>query len=64
MKMIGNVSDWLSYAGRALIKVADSAGSTVLHNKPRLEQCDTEHRNSLLLERLCETTGIELINQD
>ena len=30
MKMIGNVSDWLSYAGGALIKVADSAGSTVL----------------------------------
>ena len=31
MKMIGNVSDWLSYAGGALIKVADSAGSTVLY---------------------------------
>ena len=30
MKMIGNVLDWLSYAGGALIKVADSAGSTVL----------------------------------
>ena len=30
MKMIGNVSDWLSYAGGALIKVADSAGSTVI----------------------------------
>ena len=29
MKMIGNVSDWLSYAGGALIKVADSAGSAV-----------------------------------
>ena len=29
MKVIGNVSDWLSYAGGALIKVADSAGSTV-----------------------------------
>ena len=29
MKMIGNVSDWLSYEGGALIKVADSAGSTV-----------------------------------
>ena len=29
MKMIGNVSDWLSYTGGALIKVADSAGSTV-----------------------------------
>ena len=29
MKTIGNVSDWLSYAGGALIKVADSAGSTV-----------------------------------
>ena len=28
--MIGNVSDWLSYAGGALIKVADSAGSTVI----------------------------------
>ena len=33
MKMIGTVSNWLSYAGGALIKVADSAGSTVvLHN--------------------------------
>ena len=31
MKMIGNVSDWLPYAGGALIKVADSAGSTVVH---------------------------------
>ena len=30
VKIIGNVSDWLSYAGGALIKVADSAGSTVL----------------------------------
>ena len=30
VKMIGNVSDWLSYAGGALILVADSAGSTVL----------------------------------
>ena len=30
MKMIGNVSVWLSYAGGALIKVADSAGSTVI----------------------------------
>ena len=30
MKSIGNVSDWLSNAGGALIKVADSAGSTVL----------------------------------
>ena len=29
MKMIGNVSDWLSYAGGALIKVDDSAGSNV-----------------------------------
>ena len=29
MKMIWNVSKWLSYAGGALIKVADSAGSTV-----------------------------------
>ena len=26
VKMIGVVSDWLSYAGGALIKVADSAG--------------------------------------
>ena len=31
VKMIGNVSDWLSYADGALIKVADSAGSTVEH---------------------------------
>ena len=29
VKIIGNVSDWLSYAGGPLIKVADSAGSTV-----------------------------------
>ena len=29
MKMIGNVSDWLSYAGGARVKVADSAGSTI-----------------------------------
>ena len=29
VKIIGNVSDWLSCAGGALIKVADSAGSTV-----------------------------------
>ena len=35
MKMIGNVSDWLSYAGGALIKVADSAGSTVLKDFSR-----------------------------
>ena len=32
MKTIGNVSDWLSYAGGALIKVADSAGSTVIES--------------------------------
>ena len=30
MKMIGNVSDWLSYAGGAHIKVADIAGSNVV----------------------------------
>ena len=30
VKIIGNVSDWLSYAGGALIKVSDSAGSPVL----------------------------------
>ena len=38
MKMIGNVSDWLSYAGGALIKVADSAGSTVVYinHDPRM----------------------------
>ena len=29
MKINGNVSDWVSYAGGALIKVANSAGSTV-----------------------------------
>ena len=33
VKIIGNVSDWLSYAGGALIKVADSAGSTVTTSK-------------------------------
>ena len=32
VKIIGNVSDWLFYAGGALIKVADSAGSTVYPN--------------------------------
>ena len=37
MKMIGNVSDWLSYAGGALIKVADSAGSTVYRNDETVE---------------------------
>ena len=30
VKINGNVSDWLSYVGGALIKVADSAGSTVI----------------------------------
>ena len=29
VKINGNVSDWLSYADGALMKVADSAGSTV-----------------------------------
>ena len=29
--MSGNVSDWLSYVGRALKKVANTAGSTVCH---------------------------------
>ena len=29
VKIIGNVSVWLSYAGGALIKVTDSEGSTV-----------------------------------
>ena len=38
MKMIGNVSDWLSYAGGALIKVADSAGSTVLQSHKRIQR--------------------------
>ena len=32
MKMIGDVSDRHSYAGGALKKVADSAGSTVFLN--------------------------------
>ena len=27
--MTGNVSDWLFFAGGALVKLADSAGSTV-----------------------------------
>ena len=31
MKMSLYVSDWLSYAGESLIKVADTAGSTVPH---------------------------------
>ena len=30
VKIFGNVSVWLSNAGGALIKVADSAGSTVV----------------------------------
>ena len=29
VKIIGNVSDLLSYAGGAFIKVTDSAGSTI-----------------------------------
>ena len=29
VKMTGDVIDWLSYASGTLIKVADSAGSTV-----------------------------------
>ena len=33
MNMTGNVSDWLSYAGGALIKVADPADSNV-HKNP------------------------------
>ena len=41
MKMIGNVSDWLSYAGGALIKVADSAGSTV-HDKIIFSETKTQ----------------------
>ena len=36
MKMIWNVSDWLSYAGGALFKVADSASATV-HNKQLMD---------------------------
>ena len=32
LKMIGNVSDWLSNAGGALIKVTDFAGSTFTSN--------------------------------
>ena len=28
VKIVGDVSDWLSYAGGGLMKVADSAGST------------------------------------
>ena len=47
MKMIGNVSDWLSYAGGALIKVADSAGSTVFNKiKPgssKMSNVSSEH---------------------
>ena len=33
VKMIKNVSDWLSYAGGILMKVADSAGSLVQPNQ-------------------------------
>ena len=42
MKMIGNVSDWLSYAGGALIKVADSAGSTVCVVKVTAQNCTAD----------------------
>ena len=43
MKMIGNVSDWLSYAGGALIKVADSAGSTVFECPMRIFEYQFRH---------------------
>ena len=33
VKIIWNVSDWLSYSGGALIKVLDSAGSTVHYKR-------------------------------
>ena len=33
VNMIENVSDWLSYAGGALMKVADPASSTVQPNQ-------------------------------
>ena len=33
VKIIWNVSDWLSYSGGALIKVPDSAGSTVHYKR-------------------------------
>ena len=42
MKMIGNVSDWLSCAGGALIKVADSAGSTVFLLFPRMKKIQSK----------------------
>ena len=48
MKMIGNVSDWLSYAGGALIKMADSAGSTVCTPSMSLSHlpCQWVYRNA------------------
>ena len=46
MKMIGNVSDWLSYAGGALIKVADSAGSTVNYDGPKSLMLHTKFRGN------------------
>ena len=39
VKMIGNVSDWLSYTGGALIKVAYSAGSTVYYDTKNVCNC-------------------------
>ena len=47
VKFIGNVSDWLSYAGRALIKVADSAGSTVTP-KSAAEFCPNSNSSKIL----------------
>ena len=54
MKMIGNVSDWLSYAGGALIKVADSASSTVPpKDNPELKQTFAQYGvNTPRLDRL------------
>ena len=46
--MIGNVSDWLSYAGGALIKMADSAGSTVYCAR----SLETREHIGLVVERL------------
>ena len=55
MKMIGNVSDWLSYAGGALIKVADSAGSTVSENN---KTCDKKKLFSFLKSSRRDQEGI------
>ena len=51
MKMIGNVSNWLSYAGIALIKVAGSAGSTVYEAEKATHSLE-QYRNGTFCQLL------------